>query len=292
MKRILLLTGALGIGALSGCLQSDPPSQKQLDKLFAQRLMAGPRYTRMEAWSQPQPPVTGSPSIWELKVCTPQNAPDGTHPEWQYFHPLPTNDASQNGTQVLMDAWMISRDGNLVLPGKPELKEYGTFICAWTFPHAGAYTLFTEYQPAFQDANNPLARSKVLPVEYAHKALVVRGAGPLPSAAQWVPSAVKGGSIDAGTGSASIRVRVSVAQPHVGQPVTYSLPVSWHPHPLDTPHLITYAAAGDIFEQIFADDGRSFQGSFPKPGLYEVWVCAQGLGDQNRPPSFVVRVVA
>ena len=69
--------------------------------------------------------------------------------EWKHFAQIPQQPGTQiTNTQVLMNGWLISKDGTVFLPQKPTYKAYGSFYTDWTLPRPGDYTLWLEYQPA------------------------------------------------------------------------------------------------------------------------------------------------
>ncbi|MBW3637172.1 MAG: hypothetical protein KY445_12025, partial [Armatimonadetes bacterium] len=160
MKRLILATLPF---LLSGCEQTRPPSPEALKKIAA-RTAIGTTLTKLEARSQPEIPRAGEVSIWDLKVFNIKDKEDGTRQEWKFFAPLPQagskDSAASSTTEVLMNAWLISRDGAVFLPVRPSYKGYGSFVTDWTIPRPGPYTLFVEYQPAIKG-------EKALPIEMA-----------------------------------------------------------------------------------------------------------------------------
>lgn len=145
--------------ALAGCEQNRPPTAEGLRKI-AQRTASGTKNTKLEARVHPETPRAGEFSFWDLKVFDIQDQPDGTRVEWKFFNDLPQSSTDATISEVLMNAWLISRDGQVFLPARPKYQAYGSFNTDWTIPRAGPYTLFVEYQP----------RKKgkiVLPVEIA-----------------------------------------------------------------------------------------------------------------------------
>ncbi|BCM92869.1 hypothetical protein IAD21_04753 [Abditibacteriota bacterium] len=143
MKRIVWAVGFL---ALAGCEQTKPPTAEGL-KLIAARTARGTVNTKLESKTQPSPPLAGNVSIWDFKVFDIADKPDGTRTEWKFFNALPQSSTDKSTTEVLMDAWLISKDRSVFLPQKPAYKQYGSFITDWTIPQAGFYTLWVEYQP-------------------------------------------------------------------------------------------------------------------------------------------------
>ena len=174
MKR-LALSVALGTLALAGCEQARPPSPA----VVAARTATGTVKTKFETKTQPEAPRAGSTSIWNFKVFDVQNKPDGTRKEWKFFKALPQSSTDKGTTQVLMNAWLISKDKDVFLPQKPTYAQYGSFLTDWNVPLSGKYILFAEYQPVVaKDELSPddLKGSKALPVEHARWEIAVGGA--------------------------------------------------------------------------------------------------------------------
>jgi len=267
--------------ALAGCEPTKPPTPAE-QRVYATRLAATSTmgqseikpYTKLIEFSQPHEPIAGSVCTIELKVFSAQDQKDGTHPEWKFFHPLPAAPAKATPSECLMEAWLISRDGNVFLHNRPSLKDYGTFLTDWIMPQAGDYNLYAIYQPAYQDEEKPWLRSQVFRIEVARRAVKILGSGPLPSAPAWSPSPVTGGNLLlTAPGGATAPAAVTVASPHVGEPIDLALPKGFVPPAGVQPNLIAVSADGKDFQQIMAQSGH-FVFSFDNPGLYRLWLSA------------------
>ncbi len=178
---ILVLTTAL---VLPGCQQTRPPTTEGLKRIEA-RTAEGTLNTKLEAKPQPEKPRAGEFSFWDLKVFDVKNQEDGTRKEWKFFNDLPQSSTEGTLSTVLMNAWIISRDGRVFLPARPKYQAYGSFNTDWTIPRAGPYTLFVEYQPR--------VKGKILlPVEMAKwDFMVAPGKStepPVKSQANWSPT--------------------------------------------------------------------------------------------------------
>jgi len=185
MNRRLLLFFALGALCLAGCEQSKPPTPEGLRQIRL-RTATGTLDTKLEARSQPSPARAGQISIWDFKVFDIHDKPDGARTEWKFFSALPQSSADQGTTDVLMNAWLVSKDKTVFLPQKPAYKQYGSFITDWTIPKSGPYTLWVEYQPVVAKdelSSDDLKGSKTLPIEHAHWDFSVAGQGNSPALA-------------------------------------------------------------------------------------------------------------
>ncbi len=197
------------------------------------RTATGTHSTKLETKTQPSPARAGQISIWDFKVFDIHDKPDGTRTEWKFFNALPQSSSDKGVTEVLMNAWLISRDKTVFLPQKPVAKQFGSFMTDWTIPKGGPYTLFVEYQPVVAKDElsfNDLKKAPVLPVEHARWDLEVEGN---PSVVPALPVATKDGlataySLDAGNYGAPAQVSVSlpVVQLKVNQKTTLSPRVS------------------------------------------------------------------
>ena len=159
---------------LSGCngySQSKPPTPEGL-KLIKARTAFGTIHTKLEAKSQPSPPRAGEVSIWDVKIFDIKDKPTGERQEWKHLLPVPQSENTGNVTDVMMNAWMISRDKTVFLPGKPSYKAYGSFLGDWILPKTGEYAFFAEYKP-----NGGSARRN-LPLEMARWNFDVRESAP------------------------------------------------------------------------------------------------------------------
>ncbi len=139
---------ALLLLAVAGCEPHNPPSPAALKLIKAQTLI-GPVKTKVRAKPFTYPVKAGEQSFWDIKVFDIKDKPDGLRQEWKHYAQLPQQpDTKINNTQVLMNGWIISKDGTVFLPQKPTYKQYGSFYTDWTLPRPGDYTLWLEYQPA------------------------------------------------------------------------------------------------------------------------------------------------
>jgi len=154
---------------LAGCQESPSPTPEGPQQIRL-RTATGTANTKLEAKSQPSPARSEAISIWDFKVLDKHDKPDGTRKEWKFFNALPQDSSSQDNTQVLMNAWLVSQDKSVFLPQKPAYKEYGSFVTDWTIPKGGPYTLWVEYQPIVAKdelSSDDLKGSTTLPIEHA-----------------------------------------------------------------------------------------------------------------------------
>jgi hypothetical protein len=216
MNRLFLGVATLSLGALclAGCEQTRPPTPEGL-KLIKLRTATGTRNTKLETKTQPSPARAGQISIWDFKVFDIHDKPDGTRTEWKFFKDLPQSSSDKGTTEVLMNAWLISRDKTVFLPQKPSAKQFGSFVTDWTIPQGGPYTLFVEYQPVVAKDElsfNDLKKAPALAVEHARWELNIEGS---PSVVSTLRVAVKDGeataySLDASDYGASTAFSVSL----------------------------------------------------------------------------------
>ena len=144
----LLFVAPLFLVALTGCQPFRPPSPATLKIIKAQTL-TGPVNTKVRAKPFTYPVKSGELSFWDIKVFDTKDKENGMLQEWKTFAQIPQQPGTQvNNTQVLMNGWIISKDGTIFLPQKPTYKAYGSFYTDWTLPRAGTYTLWLEYQPS------------------------------------------------------------------------------------------------------------------------------------------------
>ena len=158
-SRILLL--ALPLGALAGCEPMRPPSPAA-QKIIDQQTLIGPVNTKVQAKPFNYPVKADAISFWDIKVFDKKNKDTGLRQEWKHYAQLPQQpDTKLNNTQVLMNGWIISKDGTIFLPQKPTYKQYGSFYTDWTLPRPGPYTLWLEYQPSVAE-NEDLSAAELL----------------------------------------------------------------------------------------------------------------------------------
>lgn len=208
------MSGAL---CLVGCEQTRSPTAQGV-KLIKARTATGTQNTKLETKTQPSPARAGQISIWDFKVFDRKDNPDGTRKEWKFFSALPQSSSDKATTEVLMNAWLISRDKTVFLPQKPSAKAYGSFMTDWTIPKGGPYTLFVEYQPVVAKDElslEDLKERKILPVEHARWDLSIQGTA---GAGSTLRVAVKNGKATAyslDTSNYGARAQVSLSLPLV-----------------------------------------------------------------------------
>ena len=250
---------------LAGCEQKKPPTPEGLKKIAA-RTASGTVTTKLEARVQPAIPRAGEFSFWDLKVFDIQDQEDGTRKEWAFFKPLPQPSSDATISEVLMKAWIISRDGRVFLPARPKYQGYGSFNTDWTIPRPGAYTLFAEYQPA--------ATGKIYPVELAHwNFQVVPGkeaAKPLGERPHWtqthnpLPITLRGASDGEPAGTLSIENLPS----RKGE--TRATKIVAAPEGAQDMDLAALSSGGTFLHFPRNPDG-TFAVNFPKSSTYRVW---------------------
>ena len=145
-SRSLLLV--LPLLAVAGCQPTRPPSPAS-QKLIDAQTATGPVNTKIQARPFTYPVKSGELSLWDIKVFSVKDKDNGLRQEWKHFAPMPQQPNAQlTGTQILMNGWIISKDGTVFLPQKPTYKAYGSFYTDWTLPKPGDYTLWLEYVPS------------------------------------------------------------------------------------------------------------------------------------------------
>ena len=166
---------ALALIALAGCQPTRPPSP-EAQKLIDEQTATGPVYTKIQARPFTYPVKAGQQSFWDIKVFDIKDKESGLRQEWKHFAQLKQQPGTKvNNTQVLMNGWIISRDGTIFLPQKPTYKAYGSFYTDWMIPRPGDYTLWIEYQPALAHESELSMQELIdrkastnLPREFAH----------------------------------------------------------------------------------------------------------------------------
>lgn len=152
---------ALSLVAVAGCQPFRPPSPAAL-KLIKAQTLTGPVNTKVRAKPFTYPVRSGELSLWDIKIFDVKDKDNGMLQEWKNFAQIPQQPGTTlNNTQVLMNAWIISKDGKTFLPQKPTYKAYGSFYTDWTLPRPGAYTLWLEYQPSVAH-NEELSAAELL----------------------------------------------------------------------------------------------------------------------------------
>ena len=267
MKRLIFATLPF---FLASCEQTRPPSAEALKKIAA-RTATGTVFTKLEARSHPEIPRAGEVSFWDLKVFNIKDKEDGLRQEWKTFEALPqTGDKarSSNTTDVMMNAWLISRDGRVFLPARPSYKAYGSFVTEWKPPRPGAYTLFVEYQP---DAKG----DKVFPRELAkwnfRVAAGTSTAKPVSDQAYWKPSQNPSPITlyGAGDGEPAGTLSIDNLPGKAGEKTVVT--VKDAPQGATDMQLVALSAGGSFFHFPALPDGKSFDVSFPKSAMYRVW---------------------
>ncbi len=271
MKRIVF---AVGLLALAGCEQAKPPTAEGL-KIIATRTAKGTKNTKLETKTQPASPLAGQVSIWDFKVFDIKDKPDGTRNEWKFFNALPQSSTDKTTTEVLMNAWLISKDRSVFLPQKPLYKEYGSFLTDWTIPTPGAYTLWVEYQPvvakpelSFQD----LKKAPKLDVEYARWDVVVGGTGqsrslsPSPHGGAYIVY-----SLDRDDYAASASMDVAFSPDHItaNQKTTFSATISGATGAISDQSLTALSPDG---QTLVHGVGVSPELTFPQKGKWRAWL--------------------
>jgi hypothetical protein len=268
MKRLLV---AVALLSLAGCEPNKPPTPEGLKKIKA-RTAKGTVFTKLEARSQPESPRAGEVSIWDLKVFNIKDKPDGMRDEWKFFDQLPQSAGAPNTTDVLMNAWLISRDGSVFLPTRPSYKAYGSFVTDWTPPRSGLYTLYVEYRPARSTA--PLQSSTLLNMEMANwQFRVIDGPSkekPLPDKPQWrasenpAPITIDGSP----TGEPGGNLSIEGLPGKSGEETTVT--IKGAPEGATGMELAAVTAGGQF--QHFVSDGQgNFKVSFPQSGIVRIW---------------------
>lgn len=262
MKRLLFIALPFFV---AGCEQTRPPSAEGLKKIAA-RTASGTLTTKLEARVQPEIPRAGEFSFWDLKIFDMEDKPDGARKEWKFFNTLPQTSSNATISEVLMRSWIVSRDGRVFLPARPKYQGYGSFNTDWTLPRPGAYTLFTEYQPA--------ARGKIYPVEMAHWNFTVAPGKsdekPLGEAPHWrqtnnpVPITLRGAASGEPAGTLSIENLPSK------KAETRAVKISGAPDGASEMDLAARSSGGTFLHFARNDDG-TFAVTFPKPSTYRVW---------------------
>lgn len=277
MKR--LLPFCLLAFALAGCEPYRPP---QNVKLIQERTASGPVTTKLEARPQPYPPGAGQVSIWDLKVFDVKDKESGMRQEWKNFAQLPQQpNASVSNTQVLMNAWIISRDGTIFLPHKPTYKAYGSFVADWTIPRAGAYQLWVQYQPTLADESlkaseiSSLEASKKLPLETARWDFKATG-----EKLEGTPEVADTSGVQASTFSGlplavydakGARIDNIVMLKHINARVRQNATVSWivGGKPIENPEIV---AIGPDDKTLLHALGKTPALTFNQAGKWRIWL--------------------
>ncbi|HEX8463187.1 MAG TPA: hypothetical protein VF627_01095 [Abditibacterium sp.] len=266
---LLALTGLAATG-LAGCGRTRAPSPAELRQIALERekrTATGTVTTKLEARPQPLVPRAGEFSFWDLKVFKMQDKPDGSREEWKFFSPLPQPSNQANTTDVLMQAWLISRDGEVFSALRPSYKAYGSFNTDWTPPRPGLYTLFVQYRPA--------ERGQTFETEMARWDFTVApgksAAKPLGKTASWTPSqnpapiTLNGASDGEPAGTLSIENLPTRAKEEA------VVKLENVPEGAQNIELVALSAGGNLLHFPALPDGRSFTVSFPQPAIYRVW---------------------
>jgi hypothetical protein len=266
-RAVLLLSVAAG---LAGCGRTRAPSPAELRQIAAERearTASGTLTTELEARPQPQNLRAGAFSFWDLKVFKKEDKPDGSREEWKFFAPLPQPSSQANTTDVLMNAWIISRDGGVFWPLRPSYKAYGSFNTDWTPTRPGLYWLFVEYQPS--------ERGKTFGIEMAKWNFTVAPgqseAKPVGKSARWTPS----------QNPAPITLHGASDGEPAGTLVIDNLPgrakeeavvtIKDAPDGASEVQLAALSAGGKLLHFRALPGGKSFTVAFPASAMYRVW---------------------
>ena len=263
---LLPLLFALSLLPLSGCEQTKPPTAEGLRKIAA-RTASGTLNTKLEAKSQPAPPRAGEFSFWDLKVFDIKDKPDGTRQEWKFFNDLPQPSTDATISEVLMNAWLVSRDGEDFLPARPKYQANGSFNTDWTIPRPGKYLLFVEYQPRRKG-------KIVLPVEMAKWNFSVAPgksqAKPVIDAPYWAPTRNPVAVTAFGTRDGEPAGTLSIQNLPLGRGETRSVSVQGAPGGAEGIQLAALTSGGAFLHFQRGADGK-FAVKFPASGLARVW---------------------
>ena len=127
MSRFPALLLALPLVAVAGCQPTRPPSPAA-QKLIDEQTMTGPVNTKVQARPFTYPVKSAELSLWDIKVFDVKDKENRLRREWKHFAQIPQQPRTKvNNTQVLMNGWIISKDGKVFLPQKPTLKDYARF---------------------------------------------------------------------------------------------------------------------------------------------------------------------
>ena len=282
MKRLLYLTPLTLL--LGGCEQTKPPTPEGR-KLIESRTASGTVTTKLEVRTQPAHLVAGQVLIWDLKSFKKQDKPDGTREEWKFFNQLPNIDSAEDTTGVMMNAWLISEDGNIFLRRRPSYKYYGSFVTDWNIPAPGKYTFFAEYDPIKKEEITD--RTEMFPTELARK---VEKVGPAGGNGE-VPVQLGAPRFESGrVGPQKLQARDEAGKdaPFVCE---VDLPrfasrtrqiVEWKITPNAGPGSTTfnnmYVVALSQREQLLHFRGSEAPAIFPEPGNYRLWFCFESGG--------------
>ena len=261
---------------LAGCEPYRPPANA---KLIQERTALGTTQTKVEARPQPYPVKAGNVSIWDLKVFDIKDKSSGLRTEWKTFAQLPQQpNATVSNTMVLMNAWIISRDGTIFLPQKPTAKGYGSFVTDWTIPRPGPYQLWVQYQPTIATEEgltlSQLASrkaSQTLKMETAHWPFVAGGellasAPPsAPNAPAATPQAIP--IYDAKGALIADTVKFGTIPIRAGQEVILKWSASGAP--IETPEIVALAPDGKTLAHGI---GTQAAMSFGVPGTWKIWL--------------------
>ena len=266
LNRFVFAFLPLGVVFLTGCEQTKPPTPAGLRKIAA-RTASGTVNTKLEARVQPEIPRASEFSFWDLKVFDIKDKPDGTRVEWKFFNDLPQVSTNATISEVLMNAWIVSRDGQVFLPARPKYQAYGSFNTDWTMPRPGNYALFVEYQPRRKG-------KIVLPVEMARWNFNVApgksSAKPVRKAANWSPTRNPAAITVSGApdGEPAGTLRIENLPTKRGE--TRSVSVEDAPDGAEGIQLAAMTAGGKFFHFIRGSDGK-FAVTFPQAGMVKIW---------------------
>ena len=294
---VLLALPVLAVAA--GCQPTRPPSPAA-QKLIGEQTATGPVNTKIQAKPFTYPVKSGELSLWDIKVFDVHDKENGLRQEWKNFAQLPQQPgATITNTQVLMNGWLISKDGTVFLPQKPTYKAYGSFYTDWTLPRPGDYTLWLEYQPSVAH-NEELSAAELiqrrasynLPREVAYWDFKAVGAS-LPSIKSdnddWIPPS--NGTALKTYNNKGNRVAEDVTisplpSARAGQKTRIKWALSSGATPLENPEIVAIAPDRST---LLHEIGTAPTLTFPMKGDWKIWF-NYTRGDQNFAAPYVLKV--
>ena len=290
---------ALALLVVAGCQPTRPPSPAA-QKLIDEQTATGPVHTKIQARPFTYPVKAGEPSFWDIKVFDRKDKENGLRQEWKHFAQLKQQPGTKiNNTQVLMNGWIISRDGTVFLPQKPTYKAYGSFYTDWLIPRPGEYTLWLEYQPSvaheeelsMQELVNRKA-SYNLPREFAHwdfKAVgeALKGAPLQAKAPVWNPSSTPSTPLPT-YNSKGVQVGIPVLVKPVEARVGQAVKLDWvvKGDPIGRPEIVAIAPDKST---LLHGIGTAPTMTFTVPGEWKIWF-NYTRGEQSFAAPYSLRV--
>ena len=298
MSRFSRILFALPLLAVAGCQPTRPPSPAG-QKLIKEQTLSGPVNTKVQAKPFTYPVKAGELSLWDIKVFDTKDKDNGLRQEWKHFAQIPQQPGTQiTNTQVLMNAWIISKDGTVFLPQKPTYKAYGSFYTDWTLPRAGDYTLWLEYMPSVAH-NEELSAAELmerrasynLPREVGHWNFKAVGESLPDTGYSEVLSSVPSGNVSASVyndkGSRTSEV-VFFEKPNAraAQKATLKWSVSGAKGAIENPEIVAIAPDNST---LLHGIGASPELTFTKAGKWRIWF-NYTRGEQSFAAPFVLKV--